>query len=106
MNNPFGIISSTYTIIINALKKNENIEKAVIFGSRAMGNYKTGSDIDIAISGDNISEKTAVDLSAQLNERSSSPYYFDILVYKNINNKYLKKHIDNEGKVLYSKNNI
>lgn len=43
----FGLKSSDLDYIINTIKKFPQIKKAVIFGSRAKGNFKPGSDIDI-----------------------------------------------------------
>jgi len=45
----FGISNKSMSIIINILRQKKEIEKASIFGSRSMGNYKNGSDIDLAI---------------------------------------------------------
>ena len=47
-----GLLDRDIKYIRKALEKYDEIEKAVIFGSRAMGNYKKGSDVDIAIDGD------------------------------------------------------
>ncbi len=44
MNNKFGIYDKSYDLIVEAIAKVREIDKAVIFGSRAMGNYKKGSD--------------------------------------------------------------
>ena len=49
----FGLLDRDIKYIIKALEQHDEIEKAVIFGSRAMGNYKKGSDVDIAIIGEN-----------------------------------------------------
>lgn len=51
MNNNFGISDFSFNCICDTLKKYEDIERALIFGSRAKGNYKKGSDIDLAIYG-------------------------------------------------------
>lgn len=77
---------------IKSVLKNNNIEKSIIFGSRAKGNYKKASDIDIAIIGD---ERK---LAYQLNEEGNLPYFFDITHLKKITNKNLLAHIDRIGK--------
>ena len=89
--------------IVDAVKKFPEITKAVIFGSRATGNYKDGSDVDIAIKGDKITRETVTRLGAFLNEELPLPYFFDIVHYEKINNKELIKHIDEEGKAVYVK---
>ena len=50
----FGLLDRDIKYIIKALEQHDEIEKAIIFGSRAMGNYKKGSDVDIAIIGENV----------------------------------------------------
>jgi len=103
MKNSFGIYEKSYDLIINAIKSFHEIEKAIIFGSRAMGNFKKGSDVDIAIFGENIKFETTSELNAKLNEEIPIPYYVDILNFNDISSKELKKHIIEEGKVFYLK---
>lgn len=92
-----------YKIYKKALEQCEEIEKAIIFGSRAMGNYKNGSDVDIAVLGELISNNTILKLNDYLNEIYPLPYFFDIINYNSITNENLKKHIDIEGKIIYTK---
>ncbi|MEW6606108.1 MAG: nucleotidyltransferase domain-containing protein [bacterium] len=56
MNN--GLKESEIEKIIEALKRFPQIEQAIIFGSRAKGSHKKGSDIDLAIKGKDITEET------------------------------------------------
>ncbi len=68
-----------------------------------MGNYKNGSDVDIAVLGELISNNTILKLNDYLNEIYPLPYFFDIINYNSITNENLKKHIDIEGKIIYTK---
>lgn len=99
----FGLLDRDLQYIKQALSQLKEIEQAFVFGSRAMGNYKNGSDVDLAISGRDVSETTIMRLSDLLNEQYPLPYFFDILHYEKISNPTLKNHIDVEGKLLYSK---
>ena len=45
----YGLLERDIRYIKKALEQCEEIEKAIIFGSRAMGNYKNGSDVDIVV---------------------------------------------------------
>ena len=81
--NQFGISEKSFHLLNQALIRFPQIEETVIFGSRAKGNYKTGSDIDIAIKGKNCSPKIAWDLNAYLNEELPIPYF----VPKNVNTR-------------------
>jgi len=99
----FGIPEKSMTMIINTIKKFKEINKASIFGSRAMGNHKNGSDIDIVIHGCNVTETILNKLSILLNEELPLPYYFDIVHYESLNSEDLKRHIDIFSKAFYSR---
>ncbi len=102
MNNNFGISDQSFNTILGLLKQHTEIEYAKIFGSRAIGNYKDGSDIDISIHGDSINMDTIHKLKYQLSE-SIIPYYIDIVDYKSIKNSDFIQHIDVFGKLFYNK---
>jgi len=97
----YGLRKTDIQYIIEALQSFNDIDQAILFGSRAMGNYKQGSDVDMAIKGKELADTTIYRLSDLLNEELPLPYFFDIIVYDRINNKELKKHIDKFGKVIY-----
>ena len=101
----YGLLERDIQYIKKALEHFEEIEKAVVFGSRAMGNYKKGSDVDIAIFGERINNRVIFELNDYLNEVYPLPYFFDILNYGSISNENLKKHINDEGKVMYISSN-
>ena len=90
----FGLRQSDINYILDAIKKFPEIEKAVIFGSRAKGNYKHGSDVDIAIHGKKVTFDTISALHSMLEEQGPLPYFFDIVDYTHLNHKELKDHID------------
>ena len=104
--NEFGITEKSYGLILEAFLKYTDIEEVLVFGSRAMGNYKTGSDIDFAIKGKNASNKTAWDVSGYLNEVLPIPYYIDVVCYEALSIPELKEHIDRYGKLCYSRQEI
>ena len=98
----FGLLKRDEEIIIEALSKVSNIDFGIIFGSRAIGNYKNGSDVDIALKG-NLNVELLFQVSNQLNEELPLPYYFDVIDYSTISNDALRAHIDKFGKIIYSK---
>lgn len=102
----FGLIKSDISYIKIAMGKFSEIESGIIFGSRAMGNHKRGSDVDIALTGKGITSKTIYLLSELLNEEYPLPYFFDIIHYDSITNTNLKDHIDKEGKLIYKINSV
>ena len=97
----YGLLDRDMRYIMEAVKKYSEIDEVVLFGSRAMGNYKTGSDVDIALLGEKVDRKIVRRLSDSLNEEYPLPYFFDVVCYKDIENEELKKHIDNIGKSIY-----
>jgi uncharacterized protein len=99
----YGLKDTDLEIICNVFRMESKIEEAVIFGSRAQGNYKNGSDVDIALKGKGIDVATVSHISYHLNEESLLPYKFDILNYHAINNDDLLEQIDRSGTTLYSK---
>jgi predicted nucleotidyltransferase len=104
--NHHGIAEFSYSQIIGAVEAFPEIERVVLFGSRAMGNAKTGSDIDLAIYGHKVTRETASRLSAELNEHRPIPYYVDILVYAEMSHEGLKRHIDEHGRELYRRHPV
>jgi len=101
----FGLLEKDVNYIIDTLSKFPEIEKGIIFGSRAMGNYKKGSDIDLALVGEKITDNILYKVNDYLNEVYPIPYFFDIVHYNNINNEKLTKHIEDCGKIIYKVNN-
>lgn len=87
--------------IRQTLARVPRIEKAVLFGSRAMGTAKAGSDVDIAIMGRQTSLQDAL-RALSLLEESTLPYTFDIVCYNTINNPDLLRHIQEYGQVLFT----
>ncbi len=71
----FGLSESDMTYIIDVIRSMEEIDKAVIFGSRAKGNYNPGSDIDLAIYGEKVTFDTLATLRAMLEEQGPLPYF-------------------------------
>ena len=100
MENAFGLAERDLAYIIAAVSEFPEIQKAVVFGSRAKGNYKKGSDIDIAIFGEDISFSTIASLHDRLEEESPMPYFFDIVDYTHSTHQELKEHIDRVGKII------
>jgi uncharacterized protein len=100
----FGLRDADLEYIISALSQFDEIQKAVIFGSRVKGNYKTGSDVDIAIWGKDVTFTTISRLHAILEDESPMPYLFDIVDYTHLTHEKLREHIDRVGILIFVKN--
>lgn len=101
--NEFGIPQDIFNMILDSFSKFKEIDEALIFGSRAKGTAEHGSDIDIALKGNDISFQTTLRLSALLNEELPIPHHIDLANYNIISNQNLKDHINRVGKKIYSK---
>ncbi|WP_425636611.1 nucleotidyltransferase family protein [Algoriphagus yeomjeoni] len=102
MKNKFGLLDSDLEAILSVLSNHAQVESAYIFGSRAKGNYKNGSDVDIAMKGEGIDFDTVSQISYFLNEETNMPYKFDVLNYHTIKEPDLLEHIDRVGVEIYS----
>jgi len=98
----FGLLPGDIEKITKAFKQYPEIEQVILLGSRAKGNYKPGSDVDLAIKGHKVTPSTISATSFLLNEEYVLPYYFDVIQYEKITEPNLVEHIDRVGKVIYS----
>ena len=103
-DNEFGFKDGDLEIIVQTISKFPEIKRAVIFGSRAKGNYQAGSDADIAIW--TVNEDTVSQLSGILNDETLLPYKFDVLNYDKINNPELKEQIGKTGVEIYQNEKV
>ena len=100
MNNT-GLRQPDLDIVLSILDKFPNVKEAIIFGSRAKGNFRNGSDVDIALKGENINLETVSTFSYKLKVETILPYKFDVLDYQSINNSKLTEHINRKGISVY-----
>lgn len=97
----FGLYAKSFQVIISILEKHPNIEKVIIYGSRAKGNYKEGSDIDLTLFGE-LEYNEILKLENEL-EDSNIPYLFDISIYNNLKSESLIEHINRVGQLFYQR---
>ncbi|MBS1667605.1 MAG: restriction endonuclease subunit S [Bacteroidetes bacterium] len=98
----FGLEQHTIDKLITVFEQYPKLDKAIVFGSRAKGNYKEGSDIDIAIKGRDLNFDDTLHLLRKLDEQEL-PYEIDLINYHSIKEPDLKEHIDRVGIELYSR---
>jgi predicted nucleotidyltransferase len=100
-NNQFGFKQGDLETIVQMISKFPEIERAVIFGSRAKGNFRAGSDADIAVW--TINNDAVWQLAGILNDETLLPYKFDVLNYDKVDNPELKDQINTSGLEIYQK---
>lgn len=99
----FGLERSDIDAIVEILRRHREIEKALIFGSRAKGSFKNGSDVDIALEGNAVTDGIASHVGSLLNDETMMPYKFDVLNFNTITNPDLVDHIHRVGIVFYER---
>lgn len=100
----FGLKDETIQKIISVFEKFPQIEKAILYGSRAKGNFKKGSDIDLTLVGKNLNLSVINKIELEIDDLLL-PYSFDISIYHQITNQELIDHINRIGKTFYLKSN-
>ena len=98
----YGLSDKTLEILNSIFRKYLGIKQVVLYGSRAKGSYRKGSDIDMSLKTDNTF--TRLDLLHIVGDLDDSdlPYLVDVSIYDNLSNPDLKAHIDRVGKNLYT----
>lgn len=82
--------------------KYPEVEEVLIYGSRAKGNDRKGSDIDLVIMNENVSQETISRVKFDF-EESTLAYFVDVAHYPTIKDPGLKEHIARVGKTLFRK---
>ncbi len=98
----FGLTEETIEKINGIFIKHKEIENVILYGSRAKGNYKNGSDIDISLLGENLNSSIIDKIINDIDDLLL-PYTFDISIFNQISNQNLVDHINRVGKTLYKK---
>jgi predicted nucleotidyltransferase len=98
----FGLPEITYQKIQLVFSAYPDIEKVLIYGSRAKGNYRPGSDIDLTLVGSDCNSELLSRLLVDLDELNT-PYLFDVSIMSDIDSKQLLEHIKRVGIVFYQR---
>ena len=102
--NRFGLTERDMQTFQKIFSAFPDVKEVQIFGSRAKGNYKNGSDIDLAIVNDDFNSNTLAKLAGEF-EESSLPYKVDIVAMKYLKLHELIDHINRVGVVFYKRTN-
>lgn len=97
----FGLPETTLEMMQKTFARHPEIEHVKIFGSRAIGNYKYHSDIDLVLNG-NINDNLLGCVISEL-EELPTPYKFDVQKETGITHEELRQHIRQYGKIIYTK---
>lgn len=96
----FGLEPRWHQAFADVFRKNPNIERVILFGSRARGKFKPFSDIDLCLYGKNLDELDASRIREEL-EDLYHPWQVDVLAFESVSDPALKTAIEREGKVFF-----
>ena len=97
----YGLSDRTLATLDSIFRKYPSIKQAILYGSRAKGDYRNGSDIDLSLkTGENFTFTDLLHIAGDFDD-SDMPYFVDVSIYDKLSNPDLKAHIDRVGKVLY-----
>lgn len=100
MKMKFGLNQSQIDGICSIFSKYDDIKKVTLYGSRAKGNYKPYSDIDLTLQGDKLNLSLQFKVENELDDLLL-PYKIDLSIYNYIQNPDLIEHIDKDGICIY-----
>ena len=98
----FGLNSKTIHSIHAVFKQHPEVQKAVLYGSRAKGNYKNGSDIDLTLIGTALNYRLLQQISLEQDDLCI-PYHLDLSILAEITNPDLLDPIQRIGVTFYEK---
>jgi type I restriction enzyme S subunit len=98
----YGLDDATIQKIQDVFAAFPQVDKVILYGSRAKGNYKPGSDIDFTLKGENLALSVISRIGLMLDDLLL-PYTFDLSVFSHIRNTDLIDHIDRAGIEFYSR---
>lgn len=98
----FGLKEPAIQKICNVLSRYPLVQKATLYGSRAKGNYKNGSDIDLTLHGRGLSLDLVYNILNDF-EDLLLPYTIDLSIFDEIRDSYVVDHIRRVGVTFYEK---
>jgi len=100
-----GLSDLQISRIRSVIESYPGIRQAVLFGSRAMGSHRYGSDIDIALDSDDLTIEDLLQLNTSIDDLNL-PFKVDLVHIQRIDNADLIDHIHRVGKVLHCRDNV
>ena len=94
---PDGLTRRDRDLIRDVLARYHEVRRVTLFGSRAMGTFGRGSDIDLALEGRDLDARALTRIATEL-EDSDLPYKVDLLLRDEQLEPKLEAHIRRHGK--------
>lgn len=98
----YGLPERTVAQICAVLAQYPQVDRAVLYGSRAKGNYKPGSDIDLTLFGADLTPRLYATIADALDDLLL-PYSIDLSVFAELKHPELEAHIQRVGVVFFER---
>lgn len=98
----FGLKESVIAKITTVLAHYPEVESAILYGSRAMNRYRPGSDIDLTLTGPQMTYRIMTHIEDEIDDLLL-PYMFDISILSQISNPDVVDHIQRVGIPFYER---
>lgn len=98
----YGLSETAIANIQNAFKTHPKIDQAILYGSRAKGSFRSNSDIDLTLIGNQLTFSDLAHIKNELDDLML-PYSIDLSLHHDIDNPALLEHIERVGITLYSR---
>ena len=96
-----GLKEAVINRIRGILTQHPEVEEAILYGSRAKGNYRPYSDIDLSLKGSTLTLRILHKIENELDDLLL-PYTIDLSIFHMISNEELAGHIERVGVKIYS----
>ena len=96
----YGLSDTVIKELQDVFRRHANIRKVLIFGSRSKGNYREGSDIDLALIGNGIDYRQLLEILCEI-DNLELLYSVDLLDYQKKKGTPIGDHIERFGQVFY-----
>ncbi|MEL7071466.1 MAG: nucleotidyltransferase domain-containing protein [Cyanobacteria bacterium J06581_3] len=97
-----GLNTQTIDKITGVLAQYSEVESAILYGSRAKGNYRNGSDIDLTLTGKGLTYRILTRIEDKIDDLLL-PYLFDLSILRQIENTNVVEHIHRVGVLFYQR---
>lgn len=92
----YGLTEETLRKIEDVFRRHAEVDRVILYGSRAKGTFRPGSDIDLTLQGGSLRMDTFHRIRDELDELNL-PYTFDLSLHAEIENRDLLDHIERVG---------
>jgi predicted nucleotidyltransferase len=96
----FGIPDESLDKLLGTISRETRVEGIVLYGSRAKGTFRSGSDIDLCLDASELDYSTLMRIENELDDLLL-PWKIDLAIRQRIDNAELLSHIERVGKTLF-----